>query len=118
MLYFNYITSHKISGEKENINNIQFIEILKEYLKINLSFITSVMCSVIIKNEQSAEKVQCLEKLRKVYDDPNKLNSFVDEEFPVKTSGDRLETMETLKINNFIFNFYELRSSFFSRSFE
>ena len=116
MTFFNYITSHRIEFDKDNINNIQFIEVLKEYLRINLSHTTSVMCSIIIKNGQHSDKVDNLEKLRKVFDDQTKLNIYVDEEFPIKTNGERLETMETLKGNNFIFSFDELRSSFLSRS--
>jgi hypothetical protein len=115
MTYFNYITSHKITCENTNINNIDFIEVLKEYLRINLSYITSVMSSIIVKNTEFKDKVEPLEKLRKICEDQNKLNLFVDSEFPIKTNGERLETMETLRINSFIFNFYELRSSYLDR---
>ncbi len=118
MTYFNYITSHKITCENTNINNIEFIEVLKEYLRINLSYITSVMSSIIVKNTEYKDKVEPLEKLRKICEDQNKLNLFVDAEFPIKTNGERLETMETLRINSFIFNFYELRSSYLDRYYE
>jgi|LauGreDrversion4_2_1035121.scaffolds.fasta_scaffold199797_3 hypothetical protein len=118
MTYFNYITSHKITCENTNINNIEFIEVLKEYLRINLSYLTSVMSSIIVKNTEYKDKVESLEKLRKICEDQNKLNLFVDAEFPIKTNGERLETMETLRINSFIFNFYELRSSYLDRYYE
>lgn len=116
--YFNYVTSHKVTCDNTNINNIEFIEVLKEYLKINLSYVTSVMSSIIVKYTEYKDKVELLEKLKKICEDQNKLNLFVDAEFPIKTNGEILETMETLKINSFIFNFFELRSSYLDRYFE
>lgn len=115
MIYFNYLTDHKITCNKEILNNIEFIGVIREYLKINLSVMTSITCSIINLYDQDEELTEKLELIKKLASDQKNLDLFVDEEFEINTQGERLLTMDKLRLNNYIFNFYELRSQFLGR---
>ena len=76
---------------------------------------TSITCSIINLYDQDEELTEKLELIKKLASDQKNLDLFVDEEFEINTQGERLLTMDKLRLNNYIFNFYELRSQFLGR---
>ena len=76
---------------------------------------TSITCSIINLYDQDEELTEKLELIKKLASDQKNLDLFVDEEFEINTQGERLFKMDKLRLNNYIFNFYELRSQFLGR---